>query len=82
MHVIVSRTMMVQLPSNLNWQTGFLKAFHQHFPRLTEADKWYMLAATHLSERDALSVWPAATTFAQLDELLLCGRRHRCLERQ
>ncbi len=64
------REMLTRLPSNLNWQTAFLQAFHAHFPRLTEADKWYMLAATHVSERDALSVWPIATTLSQLDELL------------
>jgi len=64
------REMLARLPSNLNWQTAFLQAFHAHFPRLTEADKWYMLAATHVSERDALSVWPIATTFSQLDEVL------------
>ena len=64
------REMLARLPSNLNWQTAFLQAFQGHFPRLTEADKWYMLAATHISERDALSLWPISTTFAQLDELL------------
>ena len=64
------REMLRQLPAHLNWQTAFLRAFQAHFPRLTEADKWYMLAAMHVSERDAFSVWPLATTFAQLDELL------------
>ena len=64
------REMLTRLPSNLNWQTAFLQAFQTHFPRLTEADKWYMLAATHISERDALSVWPVSTTFTQLDDLL------------
>jgi hypothetical protein len=64
------REMLTQLPSHLNWQTAFLRAFQTHFPRLIDADKWYMLAMTHVSERDALSVWPLATTFSQLDELL------------
>ena len=64
------REMLAQLPSHLNWQTAFLRAFEPHFPRLIEADKWYMLAATHVSGRDAFSVWPPATTLAQLDEIL------------
>ncbi|MEY2408895.1 MAG: hypothetical protein QOF48_1565 [Verrucomicrobiota bacterium] len=64
------RDMLEQLPAHLNWQAAFLRAFHNHFPRLIEADKWYMLAATHISERDALSVWPLETSFAQLDDLL------------
>ncbi len=64
------REMLTQLPAHLNWQTAFLRAFQAHFQRLIETDKWYMLAATHVSERDALSVWPLATTFSQLDELL------------
>lgn len=64
------REMLAGLPRHLNWQTAFLGAYHEHFARLVDADKWYMLAATHLAGRDSLSVWPLETTFVQLDEIL------------
>jgi hypothetical protein len=64
------REMLASLPRHLNWQTAFLRAYRDHFPALIDADKWYMLAATHMAGRDSNSVWPLDTTFAQLDAIL------------
>lgn len=64
------REMLATLPRHLNWQTAFVRAYQEHFPNLIDADKWYMLAATDQSGRDAVSVWPLETSLAQLDEIL------------
>src|SRR5206468_9389730 len=41
-----------------------------HFQRLIEVDKWYALRVASLSGRDPMSLWPLATTWKQLDEIL------------
>jgi hypothetical protein len=64
------REMLAGLPENLNWQTTFLRAFSAHFPRLIDADKWYALNIANRSGRDAMSVWPLATTWTQLEGAL------------
>ena len=65
------REMLLNLHRNLNWQTTFLQAFHAHFPRLIDADKWYTVSAIHTGSRDLMSVWPLEATRRQLDEILL-----------
>jgi hypothetical protein len=62
--------MLARLPENLNWQTTFLKTFQSSFPRLIDIDKWYALTVSHLTGRERMSVWPLATTFEHLDEIL------------
>jgi len=64
------RELIVRLSDNLNWQTTFLRAFGAHFQRLIEVDKWYALRVASLSGRDPMSLWPLATTWKQLDEIL------------
>lgn len=64
------REMLERLPETLNWQTTFLNAFRNHFPRLIDADKWYALNAATLGGREQMSVWPLETTARQLDEIL------------
>jgi hypothetical protein len=62
--------MLARLPENLNWQTTFLNTFQSSFPRLIDIDKWYALSVTHLTGRERMSVWPLATSFEHLDEIL------------
>ena len=65
------REMLLNLHRNLNWQTTFLQAFHAHFPRLIDVDKWYAVSTVNISSRDPMSVWPLEATRRQLDEILL-----------
>lgn len=64
------RTLLTLLPEHLNWQTAFLQAFPQHFPRLIDADKWYAVSVVHLTGRERQSVWPLEVSFEHLDQIL------------
>ncbi len=63
--------MVSHLADNLNWQTTFLQAFKEHFPRLIDLDKWWALSAAQLVARDPMSIWPVAETLSQLNSILL-----------
>ena len=64
------RAMLARLAEHLNWQTAFLEAFHPHFLRLIDADKWWSLRVIHLAGRDRISAWPHDTTWSQLEDIL------------
>ena len=64
------REMLMRLSENLNWQTTFLNAFHRHFERLIDVDKWYSLNVVNLSGREQMSVWSVPLTLHQLEDLL------------
>jgi hypothetical protein len=64
------RQMLERLPENLNWQTTFLQSFGQHFSRLLDIDQWWALHAAGVRGRDRSSVFPAAVTLQQLQEIL------------
>jgi len=59
-----------ELPQHLNWQTAFLKAFHEHFGRLLDAEKWWALQTIYFTGRVATRSWPAAESLRKLDEAI------------
>jgi hypothetical protein len=65
------------LPRHLNWQTSFLQAFGQRFPRLLDVEKWWAVELANLTGRtDALTL-PAGAALQKLDQLLRVTARIR-----
>jgi hypothetical protein len=62
--------MTLRLPEHLNWQTAFLKAFANHFPRLLEADKWWSLVAASYQGKESSMLWSQTETWRQLESIL------------
>lgn len=40
------------MPKHLNWQTAFLEAFHPHFSRLLDVEKWWALSCVAFKDSD------------------------------
>ena len=59
------------LSKDLNWQTGFLRAFHPRFERLIDVEKWWAVTLASFSGRNESQVWPAETALTKIDEVLL-----------
>jgi hypothetical protein len=62
--------MLQNLSRHWNWQTAFLRSFHDHFPRLVDVDKWWALNVVLLTGRDMFSIWPEEESLRRLSELL------------
>jgi hypothetical protein len=60
--------MLAQLPQNYNWQFAFLGAFHTHFKRPLDVEKWWALSLTQASGRDAAQTWPIEESWQKLDQ--------------
>ncbi len=58
------------LPERLNWQTAFLRAFHDHFPRLVDLDKWWSLNAVHVLGRQTRYTWGSETVLNELNQIV------------
>lgn len=59
-----------QLPAVLNWQTSFLAAFRNHFPRLLEVEKWWAITLVNFQHGEKLHGWSVEATMEKLDEIL------------
>lgn len=46
------RNFLGELPLHLNWQIGFLRAFHSHFATQLEVEKWWALQVVQFTGRD------------------------------
>jgi hypothetical protein len=64
------RAFLRELPQRLNWQTAFLKAFHEHFERLLDVEKWWALQVVYFTGRDLAHTWPPAESCQKLDEAI------------
>jgi hypothetical protein len=64
------RRMLDWLPVETDWQSAFLRAFAEHFPKLAEAEKWWAVTAAHFLERDAAQAWSPRESLMQLDAVL------------
>ncbi len=64
------RTMVEQLPQDLNWQTTFLRAFRSHFKRQLDVEKWWALQLVHFTGRDLAQTWPSEESWKKLDEIV------------
>ena len=62
--------MLAQLPQNYNWQFAFLGAFHAHFKRPLDVEKWWALSLTQASGRDAGQIWPIEESWQKLDQAI------------
>lgn len=64
------RALLNELPQYFNWQAAFLKAFHPHFARLLDLEKWWSLQSVSFAGRDPAHPWPAGESWRKLDEAL------------
>ena len=64
------RMLLTEMPGRLNWQTAFLQAFHSHFPRLLDVEKWWALICTGFSEADPSQPWTGREYWHKLQEAL------------
>jgi hypothetical protein len=67
------QTMLAQLPQHYNWQFAFLGAFRAHFERPLDIEKWWSLALTQASGRDAAQTWPLEASWQKLDQAIRSG---------
>ena len=54
------QTMLARLPQHRNWQFAFLEAFHTHFERPLDVEKWWALSLTQANGRFAGQAWSLA----------------------
>ena len=64
------RRMLEEMPKHMNWQTAFLLAFHSHFARLLDVEKWWGLNCVSFSESDLTQPWTAQECWHKLQEAL------------
>jgi len=64
------RAMIEALPEHFNWQFAFLRAFHSHFQRPLDIEKWWALQAVHFTGRDLAQMWPPEESWQKLDALV------------
>jgi hypothetical protein len=62
--------LLTEMARHLNWQTAFLQAFHSHFPRLLDVEKWWALICTGFSEADPSQLWTGRDYWHKLQEAL------------
>ncbi|HVU07269.1 MAG TPA: hypothetical protein VHG89_01855 [Verrucomicrobiae bacterium] len=64
------RTMLVNLPRFYNWQSAFLKAFRENFPRPLDVEKWWALQIVGFVAHDPGPRWTLAVSRDKLEEIL------------
>ncbi len=64
------RDLLQSLPQSYNWQTAFLRAFHSHFERLLDVEKWWALSVAQLTGRDPAIRWTLAESWDKLDQIV------------
>ncbi len=62
--------LLTEMPGHLNWQTAFLQAFHSHFSKLLDVEKWWALICTGFSESDPSQPWTGQECWRKLQEAL------------
>ena len=64
------QTMLAQSPYFLNWQSAFLSAFQAHFPRMLDAEKWWLVVLTHFTGLDPSRAWSPSLAMEKLEDAL------------
>jgi hypothetical protein len=64
------RDFLARLSGCLNWQTAFYAAYHEHFRRPLDVEKWWALRVVRFAARDRGPRWSAAASRDQLANLL------------
>lgn len=67
------QAMLAQLPQHYNWQFAFLGAFRSHFNRPLDVEKWWSLALTQATGREAAPTWPLEASWQKLDVAIHAG---------
>jgi len=62
--------MLARLSQHHNWQFAFLEAFHTHFARPLDVEKWWALSLAQASGRRAAPAWPVAESWQKLDQAI------------
>jgi hypothetical protein len=63
------RVMLDELAGCYNWQTAFFRAFHAHFARQLDLEKWWSLQVVSVTGRDPDRLWTLAESWRKLDEI-------------
>ena len=61
------RNMLGELPRRLNWQFAFLSAFHSHFQRPLDVEKWWALQSLNFTDRALAQTWSDEESWQRLD---------------
>jgi len=64
------RAMLAKLPDCANWQTAFLSAYAEYFPRTLAVEKWWSLRIVNFAARDPGPGWTAVNSGERLAEIL------------
>jgi len=64
------RQMLQEMPKHLNWQTAFLQAFHSHFARLLDVEKWWGLNCVSFTTSDLTESWTEQECWHKLQDAL------------
>ena len=64
------RELLARLPDCRNWQTAFLAAFHEDFPRLLDVEKWWAIRVVAFAAQASGPRWSADISRSRLTELL------------
>jgi hypothetical protein len=62
------RRMLERLPQHYNWQFAFLDAFHTHFERPLDVEKWWALAIAQANGHSTGQAWSVAESWQKLDQ--------------
>ncbi len=62
--------MLFTLNRTLNWQTSFLAAYREHFERMVDVEKWWMLTTSMFLGRERGGLLPAEEALTQLSRIL------------
>ena len=62
--------MLSQLPKHLNWQIAFLNAFHQHFPRMLDVEKWWSVVLVNFSGLDSANAWSVGVALDKIEQTI------------
>jgi hypothetical protein len=64
------RDLLARLPDCRNWQSAFLAAFREDFPRSLDVEKWWAIRVVTVAAHDVGPRWPAPASRRRLTELL------------
>jgi hypothetical protein len=64
------RAMLAALPERYNWQFAFLTAFHSHFERAVDVEKWWAIQLAEFTGRSLDQTWAKETSLQKLDQAL------------
>lgn len=59
-----------ELPLYLNWQSAFLGAYRNAFPRLLDVEKWWAVVLVQFTGQDPSQAWSMPVALQKLDDTL------------